>query len=101
MSIEISNIVFGAGSLGATGTAVWEVGATGANANAGNYTLTLDNGGLAATECCVFVTPRTTPAITVAVTHTNATSKIVTTTDNAKANTNCAFDWIIVAAPSI
>lgn len=102
MAIEIPNFVIAAGSMGATGTAVWEVGATGAIANAGNYVLTLDAiSAVSANECAVFVTPRTTAATQQYVTHTNATSKIVTSVDNANANINSAFDWMIVAAPSI
>lgn len=101
MAIEISNLVVAAGSMGATGTALWEVGATGANANAGNYTLTLEtNTALSANECAIFVTPRTTTSVMASVIHTNATSKIVNTTINTNANTNSAFDWIIIASPA-
>lgn len=101
MAIEISNIVVAMGSMGATGTAVWEVGAAGANANAGNYVLTIDtNSAVSANECAVFVTPRTTTSVMASVIHTNSTSKIVNTTINTNANTNSAFDWMICAAPA-
>jgi hypothetical protein len=102
MAIEISNVIVAMGSLGATGVAVWEVGATGSNTGAGNYALTLDtNCSISANESAVFVTQRTTAGLRATVVHTNASSKAVVVQNNANANTNGAFDWMICAAPAV
>lgn len=100
-SIQHPNLILAAGSCGADGTPVWERGGSAANAGAGNYTITLEaNSQAAADECIVLCTPRTTAGRAISVTQTNASSKLVVIQDNANANTNTAFDWMVVSAPS-
>jgi hypothetical protein len=63
---------------------VWQNGFTGvpANTGVGDYDVTLDGGGAAATECCVLVTvgeaQADNRAISVSVVHTSATAKKIT-----------------------
>lgn len=100
MALEVSNLFQAMGSIGATGTVVWNKGALAACSGAGTYTLTLIAGqGIDATECACFVTGRGTAKTVFYVAQTSDTVKTVNAFDNANAALNSAFDWMICRAP--
>ncbi len=100
MALEYPNRKYAAGSVAANGSEVWGKNATPAITGTGVVTLTLEGGGLDATECTVEITIRGTTPGYVTVDQTSDTVKTVHLFDTTGNAANLAFDYEIVQAPA-